>query len=193
MNHPNWKMGKKISIDSATMMNKTFEVIEAKKIFNIPYKKLSIVIHPKSYVHAILKFKNGLTKIIVHDTNMKIPIFNSLYSTNKVINSRKLDLKILNNLNFQDIDLKRFPILKILDKLPEKSSLFETVIVSINDKLVKLFLNNRIKFTDISKKMNSMLELKEFKKYKNFKVNKIDDIMNLNKRVKIKLDDIASK
>ena len=174
-------------------MNKTFEVIEAKKVFNVPYKKLSIIIHPKSYVHAILKFKNGLTKIIVHDTNMKIPIFNSLYSTNKVINSKKLDLKILNNLNFQDIDLKRFPILRILDKLPEKSSLFETVIVSINDKLVKLFLNNRIKFTDISKKMNSMLKLKEFKKYKNFKVNNVDDIMNLNKRVKIKLEDILSR
>ncbi len=193
MNHPNWKMGKKISVDSATMMNKTFEVIEAKKIFNVPYKKLSIIIHPKSYVHAILKFKNGLTKIIVHDTNMKIPIFNSLYSTNKVINSKKLDLKILNNLNFQDIDLKRFPILRILGKLPEKSSLYETVIVSINDKLVKLFLNNRIKFTDISKKMNSMLKLKEFKKYKNFKVNNVDDIMNLNKRVRIKLEDILSK
>ena len=82
---------------------------------------------------------------------------------------------------------------QILDKLPEKSSLFETVIVSINDKLVKLFLNDRIKFTDISKKMNSMLELKEFKKYKNFNVNKIDDIMNLDKRIKIKLEDIASK
>ncbi len=193
MNHPNWKMGKKISVDSATMMNKTFEVIEAKKVFNVPYKKLSIIIHPKSYVHAILKLKNGLTKIIVHDTNMKIPIFNSLYSTNKVINSKKLDLKILNNLNFQDIDLKRFPILRILDKLPEKTSLYETVIVSINDKLVKLFLNNRIKFTDISKKMNSMLKLKEFKKYKNFKVNNVDDIMNLNKRVKIKLEDILSR
>ena len=190
--HPNWKMGKKISIDSATMMNKIFEVIEAKKIFNISYKKLSIIIHPKSYVHAILKFKNGLTKIIVHDTNMKIPIFNSLYSSNKIINSRKLDLKILNNLNFQDIDLKRFPILRILDKLPEKSSLFETVIVSINDKLVKLFLNNRIKFTDISKKMNSMLELNEFKKFKKLKVTKINDIMSLNKKVKIKLDNIIN-
>ena len=192
MKHPNWKMGKKISIDSATMMNKIFEVIEAKKIFNISYKKLSIIIHPKSYVHAILKFKNGLTKIIVHDTNMKIPIFNSLYSSNKIINSRKLDLKILNNLNFQDIDLKRFPILRILDKLPEKSSLFETVIVSINDKLVKLFLNNRIKFTDISKKMNSMLELNEFKKFKKLKVTKINDIMSLNKKVKIKLDNIIN-
>ena len=192
MNHPNWKMGKKISIDSATMMNKIFEVIEAKKIFNIPYKKLSIVIHPKSYVHAILKFKNGLTKIIVHDTNMKIPVFNSLYSSNKIINSKKLDLKILNNLDFQNIDLKRFPILRILNKLPEKPSLFETVIVSINDKLVKLFLNNRIKFTDISKKMNSILELSEFKKFKKLKVTKINDIMSLNNKVKIKLNNILN-
>ena len=185
--HPNWKMGKKISIDSATMMNKVFEIIEAKKIFDIPYKKLSIIIHPKSYVHAILKFKNGLTKIIVHDTNMKIPIYNSLYGSNRIINSKKLDLKILNNLNFQDIDSKRFPITKILDKLPEKSSLFETVLVSINDKLVKLFLINRIKFTDIFKKMNSMLELYEFKKFKKLKEKKISDIMNLNNKIKEKL------
>ena len=185
-------MGKKISIDSATMMNKTFEIIEAKKIFNIPYKKLSIIIHPKSYVHAILKFKNGLTKIIVHDTNMKIPIFNSLYFSNKTINSKKLDLKTLNNLDFQDVDLKRFPILRILSKLPEKPSLFETAIVSINDKLVKLFLNNRIKFTDISKKMNTMLELNEFKKFKKLKVTKIEDIMSLNSKVKIKLNNILN-
>ena len=192
INHPNWKMGKKISIDSATMMNKTFEIIEAKKIFNIPYKKLSIIIHPKSYVHAILKFKNGLTKIIVHDTNMKIPIFNSLYFSNKTINSKKLDLKTLNNLDFQDVDLKRFPILRILGKLPEKPSLFETAIVSINDRLVKLFLNNRIKFTDISKKMNTMLELNEFKKFKKLKVTKIEDIMSLNSKVKIKLNNILN-
>ena len=83
INHPNWNMGKKISTDSATMINKVFEIIEAKKIFKISYDKLAIIIHPKSYVHAIIKFKNGLTKIIIHDTNMKIPIFNSLYSTKK--------------------------------------------------------------------------------------------------------------
>ena len=187
VNHPNWKMGKKISIDSATMMNKVLEIIEAKKIFDIPYKKLSIIIHPKSYVHAIFKFKNGLTKIIVHDTNMKIPIYNSLYASNRIINSKRLNLNILNDLNFQDIDLKRFPITKILDKLPEKSSLFETVLVSINDILVKLFLVNRIKFTDIFKKMNIMLELNEFKKFKKLKVKKISDILNLNNKIKEKL------
>ena len=192
VNHPNWKMGKKISVDSATMMNKAFEIIEAKKIFNIPYKKLSIIIHPKSYVHAILKFRNGLTKIIVHDTNMKIPIFNSLYSSSKSINSKKLDLMVLNNLNFQDIDLKRFPIIKVLSKLPEKPSLFETVLVSINDKLVKLFLDNRIKFTDISKKINIMLELKEFRRFKKLKVTKVDDIINLNNRIELKLKNMSN-
>ncbi|WP_440670386.1 1-deoxy-D-xylulose-5-phosphate reductoisomerase [Candidatus Pelagibacter sp. HIMB1483] len=182
--HPNWKMGKKISIDSATMMNKVFETIEAKKIFDISYKKLSILIHPKSYVHAIIKLKNGLTKIVVHDTSMKIPIYNSLYSSSKTIISKKIDLKILNNLDFKNIDYKRFPLTKILNILPEKSSLFETILVSINDKLVELFLDNRIKYTDISKKMHNMLRLNSFKKYKIKKVMNIKEIINLNNLIK---------
>ena len=193
ISHPNWKMGKKISIDSATMMNKIFEIIEAKKIFDIPYKKLSILIHPKSYVHAIIKYKNGISKIIVHDTNMRIPIFNTLYSGEKSINSKNLDIGKLNNLDFQKVDLKRFPIINIKDKLTNHSSLFETILVSINDKLVELFLNNKIKFTDISKKMNSMLDLKEFKKFKMIKVKKIEDIIILNKKVVDKIDFILKR
>ena len=193
ISHPNWKMGKKISIDSATMMNKIFEIIEAKKIFDISYKKLSILIHPKSYVHAIIKYKNGISKIIVHDTNMRIPIFNTLYSGEKSINSKNLDIGKLNNLDFQKVDLKRFPIINIKDKLTDHSSLFETILVSINDKLVELFLNNKIKFTDISKKMNSMLDLKEFKKFKMIKVKKIEDIIILNKKVADKIDFILKR
>ena len=82
--HPKWRMGKKISVDSATMVNKVFEIIEASKIFNINIKKVKVLSHPDSYVHAIVKFKNGLFKILIHDTNMKIPIFNTLYNkTNK--------------------------------------------------------------------------------------------------------------
>ena len=164
-------------------MNKVFEMIEAKKIFDIPYKKLSILIQPKSYVHAILKFKNGISKIIVHDTSMKIPIFNSLYSHSSSIRSKKVNIKILNNLDFQKVNNKRFPIIKILNKLPEKSSLFETILVSINDKLVDLFLNNKIKFTDISRKMHNILNLKEYKKFKMLKVNKINDVMDLNNKI----------
>ena len=88
--HPNWKMGAKISVDSSTLMNKVFEIIEAKKIFNIELKKFKILIHPKSYVHAIVKLKNGLIKIVAHDTDMKIPITNSLYlNENKFIKTKK--------------------------------------------------------------------------------------------------------
>ena len=191
--HPNWKMGKKISIDSATMMNKVFEIIEAKKIFDISYKKLSILIHPKSYVHAIIKFKNGLTKIVVHDTNMRVPIFNSLHSSSSPINSKKINIKILNNLDFKKIDFRRFPLTKILNILPEKSSLFETILVSINDKLVELFLDNRIKYTDISKKMHNMLRLKELKKYKMNKVKNINEIININQKIKNRVEQIVKR
>ena len=184
INHPNWIMGKKISVDSATMINKVFEVIEAKKIFKISYDKLSIIIHPKSYVHAIIKLKNGLTKIIVHDTSMKIPIFNSLYSSNKNLKSNNLNFEILNNLDFRHVDYKKFPLVKILKDLPDNTSLFETILVSINDKLVELFLNNKIKFTDISKKMNKVLNLYSLKKYKKIMPKKIEEIIRINAKVK---------
>ena len=191
--HPNWIMGKKISIDSATMINKVFEIIEAKKIFKIPYNKLSIIIHPKSYVHAIIKFKNGLTKIIVHDTSMKIPIFNSLYSSKKTIRSDKLNFKILNNLDFRNVDYKKFPLVKILKTLPNNTSLFETILVSINDKLVELFLNNKIKFTDISVKMNKMLSLYRLKKYKKIKPKSFEEIINMNIKIKNEIEYLINR
>ena len=193
INHPNWIMGKKISVDSATMMNKVFEIIEAKKIFNISYKKISILVHPKSYVHAIIKFKNGLTKLVVHDTNMKIPIANSLYSSSKFVNSKKLDFKILNNLDLRVIDYNRFPVTKILNMLPEKSSLFENVLVSSNDKLVELFLNKKIKFTDIQKILFKIINYTEFKKLKYRKPKNLKEIINLNKIVNTKITKIVYK
>jgi 1-deoxy-D-xylulose-5-phosphate reductoisomerase len=119
---------------------------------------------------------------------MKIPIFNSLYSSNNFINSKKLNLKILNNLEFKEINYKRFSVIKILNKLPENSSLFETILVSINDKLVELFLTNKIKFTDISKKMHNILDLKELKKYKMIKPRKINDIIFLDNKIRNKIE-----
>jgi 1-deoxy-D-xylulose-5-phosphate reductoisomerase len=189
LNHPNWSMGKKISIDSASMMNKLFEIIEAKNIFDIPYSKLSIIINPSSYVHAILKFKNGMSKMIIHDTDMKIPIFNSLYGHNKKsIKSKNIDFKSLNNLNFQLPDLRRYPSLKYLNQLPNKSSLFETALISLNDELVDLFLKKKIKFTDIYKKMNNILKLKKFTNLKMKDVKNIKEIINVTEDVKLTLN-----
>ena len=188
LKHPNWKMGKKITIDSATLMNKVFEVIEAKKIFNFDYKKLNILVHPKSYVHAIVKFTNGLTKILIHDTNMTIPIFNSLYPNfQKKIESKDLDLSIINNLDFKKTNIKKFPVLKILNNLPNNHSLFETVIVSVNDKLVHMFLQNKIKFLDISKIMLKIINNKEFTKYKKIIPKNIEQITQLSHYVSLKI------
>ncbi len=189
LNHPNWKMGNKITIDSSTMMNKVFEIIEAKKIFNLDYNQLDILVHPKSYVHAVIKFTNGLTKILIHDTDMKIPIFNSIYSDfEKSLKTKKIDFNIINKLNFSKIKRNRFPVVKLLDILPDKDSLFETVIVSANDKLVELFLDNQIKYLDISKILLKILLKNEFIKFKKKKAKNIDEIMNLNQYVRFKIE-----
>ena len=181
-------MGKKISIDSATMMNKVFEIIEAKNIFNVSYKQLSILIHPKSYIHAIVKFNNGMTKIIAHETSMKIPILNSLnLNCHGLIKSKKLDLMVLNNLDFKNVNIKRFPIVNILNKVPNSSSLFETLIVSTNDELVELFLNKKIQFVDIYKKLSKLINLNEFQRYKKIKANNFNSIIQLDKYVRLKI------
>jgi len=190
LNHPNWKMGKKISIDSATMINKVYEVIEAKKVFNIGYQKIKILIHPKSYIHAILKFNNGLTNIIVHDTTMKVPIFNTLFlNSNRKLKTNKINTKILNNLDLNNVNVTRYPMVKLLNFLPDNNSLFETVIVAANDKLVELFLNNKIKFTDIQKKLFKTIKKKEFQKFKKILPSNISDITNLNNYVRLKIDE----
>ena len=191
LKHPNWKMGKKITIDSATMMNKIFEIIEAKKIFNLDYKQLSILVHPKSYVHAIIKFSNGLTKMLIHDTNMIVPIFNSIYKNfEKKIKSKRLDLSIMNNLNFELLDKKKFPVIKILNLLPNKESLFETALVCANDALVKKFLNNEIKFLDISKTLLIFVNSKEFKKYKQIRPKNIAQIEQISNYVSVKIESL---
>jgi len=192
LNHPNWKMGKKISIDSATMMNKVFEVIETKNIFSTPYKKISILIHPKSYIHAIVKFNDGTIKFLAHEPSMKIPIFNTLYLNQyKKIISNKLDIDILNNLKLQKIDNKLFPVIDILNYLPSKSSLFETVLVTTNDQLVNLFLKGKIRFFDISKNISKIINLKEFQKFKKKKPKNIQDIHILSNYVRLKVNSLC--
>ena len=189
ISHPNWSMGKKISIDSATMMNKIFEIIEAKKIFDIGLNTFEILIHPKSYVHAIVKLKNGLIKIIAHDTDMKIPISNSIYMSDNnqnFIKSKKINIDILNSLNFQKANIKKFPVIKILNKITKKESLFDTVLVSVNDELVNLFLENKIKFLDISSKLWYLINRPFFSKFKHQKPKNLAQIEKLNEFVRLK-------
>ena len=188
INHPNWKMGAKISVDSSTMINKVFEIIEAKKIFNLSYRHLEIIVHPKSYLHAIIKFKDGMIKLIAHETTMEIPILNTLYMSNlSYYKTKKINLKKLNHLDLSKINKKQFPLTKIIDQLPENDSLFETILVTINDELVRLFLNKKISYTNLIKKLLKFVSSKDFYKYKLIEPKKIDDILKLNNYIKSKL------
>ena len=194
LKHPNWKMGKKITIDSSTLMNKIFEVIEARNIFNISYNKIRILVHPKSYVHAIIKFNNGLIKLLIHETSMEVPIFNTIYN-NKKINknffSKKIDIDKLNDLNFSFVDNIKFPSQKILSLLPKNHSLFETVVVAANDKLVDSFLKKKIEFNDITRLLLKIIKLKEFQIFKKKRPNSIKQIVNLSKYVHLKLTSLS--
>ena len=186
--HPNWKMGKKISIDSSTLMNKVFEVIEAQRIFNLPISKFKILIHPKSYVHAIVKFNNGTVKFLIHDTNMIIPIFNSLYfeDFDRVLETKKINFKKMNNLNLSSVILLRFPTVKFLKIIPSNISLFETVLVCANDCLVDLFLQKKIRYQDIYKNLQKILKLREFTKLKFKEPKNVTQIIKLSQYVSLK-------
>ena len=192
LNHPVWSMGKKISIDSSTMMNKIFEIIEAQKIFNLDVKKFKILIHPKSYIHSIVKFNNGIIKILAHDTDMKIPIINSIYNNNKIIKT-KINLKNLNNLELSKPDVIKFPSIKFLKYLNNKNSMFETILTTANEQLVELFMKNKIKYLDIIKYLNKIINLSEFKPYFKKTPKDVNQIIKLSTYVKLKTKLICDK
>ena len=191
--HPNWKMGKKISVDSATMMNKVFEIIEAKKIFDLSYDKLDVLVHPKSYVHAIIKFNDGMIKIVAHDTNMKIPIFNSLpNSQHKSIQTDNINIKNLNFLNFKKVDTNKFPSIKIIKRLQNEESLLETIIVLANDELVNLFLLKKLNFTDITILLQKLINMKEIINLSQKKPGNINSILSLKEILRKKINEIIN-
>jgi 1-deoxy-D-xylulose-5-phosphate reductoisomerase len=167
--HPKWKMGKKITIDSSTLMNKMFELIEAHKLFNIPLNKLDILIHPNSLVHAIVMFKNGLTKLLYHDTSMIVPLANAIFDGNLLIknflnNSKKIKPNYFPDLIFKQPDLKIFPVIKVIKRINEFPST-PIILNSVNEVLVDQFLQKNIPFLTISKIIMSTMNDRNYKKY----------------------------
>ena len=164
LKHPKWKMGKKITIDSSTLMNKVLEYIEAQKLFNLPKEKLEILIHPESLVHAIVRFKNGLIKFIYHDTSMIIPITNAIFEKNVEIDKFYQNKNEIKNLSFEKPKLNNFPILKILDRVNEFPST-SIIINASNEVLVDLFLRNKVPFLSIPATIKKVLNDRNYKKY----------------------------
>ena len=133
-----------------------------------------------------------MIKIIAHDTNMVIPIYNSLcFDQNFFLKTKNIDIKKLNNLNFEMVNSKKFPLIKVLSKLSNTDSLFETILVATNDEFVKLYLDNKIKFNELSKKIYKFLNSKEFIKYKLIKPQKIETIEKLNQYVRLKINKLS--
>ena len=165
LKHPKWKMGKKISIDSSTLMNKILELIEAQKLFDLEIKSLDILIHPDSLVHAVVEFKNGLTKFIYHDTSMIIPIANAIFDGSLNIEKfYKTKKKTINDLSFKKVNPKLFPIIKIKNRLDEYPST-PIIINAVNEILVDQFLQKKIRFSDINKIIMTVLKDRNYRKY----------------------------
>ena len=185
--HPKWKMGKKISVDSANLINKVFEVIEAYKLFNFDKKKYKVIIHPQSYVHSIIRFKNGLTKMILYNADMKIPISNILYDNKNIyLNSKSIDSKSLNKISFQNVDTKKFPSILLIEKCLNSGLSAPIIINASNEVLVKLFLEEKIKFLDIVNTINKIFRDKEFKKYAKRKPNSVKNIISVDNWARLK-------
>jgi 1-deoxy-D-xylulose-5-phosphate reductoisomerase len=176
--HPKWKMGKKISIDSATLMNKVLEVIEASLIFKLPINKFKIIIHPESLVHAIVQFKNSLSSMLYYENDMKIPIINSLYNNFSNISIKNdFDKTMSQKLSFYRPNLKKIPSIKILgfNKILNETGF--VLINVVNEILVERFLKKKIFFSDIVKILLKVLKSKKVKNYlKNEKINNIKDV-----------------
>ena len=166
LKHPKWKMGKKISIDSSTLMNKIFEVVEAQKLFNLPYDKIEIIVHPNSLVHAIMELKNGLKKFIFHDTSMKIPLANAIFDDKIRIDDiiEKKEKIVYQDLIFRKVDKKIFPCVNLIKKMNEYPST-GIIVNASNEVLVEHFLRQKIGFLDIYKIIIRILKDAKYKKY----------------------------
>ena len=190
LKHPKWKMGKKITIDSATLMNKILELIEAQKLFSIPNSKIDILIHPNSLVHAIIHLNNGLVKFIYHETSMIIPLANAIFDGNLNIDhiykhKKNKKKRVIQNLTFQSVDKKIFPIIKLKNRVNEMPST-PIILNAANEILVSEFLKKKLPFLNIYKHIFGIMKDRNYRKYaiKNpLKINQIFKIDNWAKSV----------
>ncbi len=194
--HPKWKMGKKISIDSSNLMNKVFELIEAYKFFPFDEKKYEILIHPQSLIHAIVFFKNGQTKFLYHETDMKIPIANALYNNkiniSSLIKKEGNFLKNLQHLKFSKVDKKRFPIVTLLTKKVYQNS-GPIILNASNEVLVENFINNKISFNAIYQYLRVLFRDRDFNKYAIKKSPNTKEIYRIDKWARMKTIEVIKK
>ncbi len=153
LKHPNWSMGAKITIDSATMMNKGFEVIEAHYLFDIPYEKIDVIIHKQSIIHSMVEYNDGSIMAQLGCPDMHLMIKYALLYPNHLYdqNTKYLDLDSLTSLDFRKMDYQRYPLVKLAKQVGQYEGNYGAVLNGANDEAVSLFLKKRIRFSDIEK------------------------------------------
>ena len=160
LQHPVWKMGRKVTIDSATLMNKGLEVIEAHWLFSFPFDSIEILMHPQSIVHSLVEFIDGSLKAQLSWPDMRLPIQYALSYPRRWPNPElpRLDWNKINSLNFEPVDYDRFPCLKLAVDAGKSGGTYPAVLCATDDVAVELFLSRRISFTDIAKIVRKTLE-----------------------------------
>ena len=174
LKHPNWEMGRKITIDSATLMNKGLEVIEAKWLFDVDISDIDVVVHPQSIIHSMVEFVDGSVIAQMGEPDMRVPIQYALTYPDRVKNHiKKLNLLESNNLTFEAPNREVFPCLNLAMKAIDLGGTMPTVLNASNEIAVEYFLNEKIKFTDIPHIVEESMNL-----HKNIINPNLDDIIN---------------
>ncbi|MCT8976823.1 1-deoxy-D-xylulose-5-phosphate reductoisomerase [Clostridium sp. CX1] len=180
LKHPRWDMGKKISIDSATLMNKGLEVIEAHWLFDVDYDNIKVVVHPQSVIHSMVEYKDGSVVAQLGSTDMKLPIQYALnYPDREEAVVAKLDFYDMENLTFEKPDLETFKPLKLAYKAGKIGGTMPAILNAANEAAVELFLSKRIKFLDIGNILEECMS--RFEVIDNYS---LEDILNIDKEVK---------
>ena len=161
LKHPTWNMGEKISIDSATLMNKALEVIEAYWLFDLDWEQIEVVIHPESIVHSMVEFNDGSIKAQLSPTSMLFPIQHALFYPERIHTSstRKLEITEIGNLSFQSVDFEKYPCFQIGIEAGKASGTYPAVLIGADEVAVNMFLSGTIKFTDIPKVISRTLDI----------------------------------
>lgn len=186
LNHPTWKMGKKVTIDSSTMMNKGFEMIEARWLFDVLPENIEVVVHKKSLVHSMVQFIDGTIMANIGPKSMQIPIAYALNYPKRLKNNiQKLNLFEIKDLTFENVDMNKFKCLALAYKATLKGHSYQVILNAADEVLVDAFINNKIKYTKIPLGIEKMLDMYELKE-----LNTIEDILNFDKEVKEKTKEL---
>jgi len=189
LNHPQWRMGEKVTIDSATLMNKGLELIEARWLFGLEPQQLDILVHPQSVVHALVEMKDGAVLAQLSPTDMKIPIqFALTYPDRECALLPSLDLAGIQSLEFYRPDTKKFPLVNLARHVLEEGGSFSVVLNAANEVAVEAFLQKRIRFFDISTVVAAIVESHEKRN-----VGSIEEIFNVDREARLRTRNLVKQ